>query len=129
MVRILVIFSCMIALTSCDKEEDQLTIGSSSAFYLPNGFTPNGDGVNDTFGPVFRSADSSSVVDYDFRIYNSDRELLFETDDTEERWDGTDTSDRLQADGSYIYKIKMAFADGHTDRLKGFVSILNSSDE
>ena len=54
---------------------------------LPNGFSPNGDNVNDKFSPI-------RICEYDlsqftFGIYNRWGELLFETEDPLAYWDGT----------------------------------------
>ena len=58
-------------------------IGSDSYFYLPNAFTPNGDGLNDLYGPV-----GAGVLDYHFMIFSSWGELIFETTDPNQFWDG-----------------------------------------
>ena len=54
---------------------------------LPNGFSPNGDNVNDKFSPI-------RICEYDlsqftFGIYNRWGELLFKTEDPLAYWDGT----------------------------------------
>jgi gliding motility-associated-like protein len=51
---------------------------------VPDAFTPNSDGVNDDL-KVF----TSYVTDYEFRIYNRWGEVIFESNNPEQKWDGT----------------------------------------
>ncbi len=52
--------------------------------YLPNSFTPNGDGLNDVFKPVYHC----DFKEYSLQIFNRWGELLFETNDPEAIWNG-----------------------------------------
>ncbi len=56
-------------------------------FYLPNAFSPNDDGVNDTF-----RAYPAAGVDFqafELKVFDRWGALLFESDDAEHGWDGT----------------------------------------
>jgi gliding motility-associated-like protein len=53
---------------------------------IPNAFTPNGDGLNDEFKPIFRGFEPSL---YHMQIYSKWGQLIFETNDMDEGWDGT----------------------------------------
>ena len=57
-------------------------------FHVPSAFTPNDDGDNDFFGPKGLRMDS--YKSYDLYIYNNWGELIFETSDINEFWDGVD---------------------------------------
>jgi gliding motility-associated-like protein len=71
-------------------------------FYVPNSFTPNGDGTNDIFLPVMTSGfDRDS---YTLSIYNRWGEEIFLTNDPEEGWDGTYMGVEAQI-GVYTWKI------------------------
>lgn len=54
------------------------------ALYVPNAFTPNVDGLNETFKPIIRD-----VTNYDLAIYSRMGELVFFTNNPEQGWDGT----------------------------------------
>ena len=54
---------------------------------LPAAFTPNGDGKNDTYRPLFENG--CTVNDYFFGIYNRWGQQVFHTTDPQARWDGT----------------------------------------
>ena len=51
--------------------------------YIPNAFTPNGDGLNDVFKPVNTNLDK-----YQFTVFNRWGEVVFYTEDTNEYWQG-----------------------------------------
>ncbi|MEZ4776134.1 MAG: gliding motility-associated C-terminal domain-containing protein [Bacteroidia bacterium] len=52
--------------------------------FMPNAFTPNQDGVNDYFFPVFQCEMSG----YQLQIFNRWGKLVFETDNPDVHWDG-----------------------------------------
>lgn len=54
-------------------------------FYVPNAFTPNNDGLNDVIRPI---AFGLKTLRY-FRIYNRLGQIVFNTQDFREGWDGT----------------------------------------
>ncbi|WP_332368796.1 gliding motility-associated C-terminal domain-containing protein [Spirosoma telluris] len=51
---------------------------------MPDAFTPNNDGVNDVL-QIF----TAYISDYEFRIYNRWGEVIFASDNPEQKWDGT----------------------------------------
>jgi len=57
--------------------------------YVPNTFTPNGDGENDEFGPI--GLRMEKYESYQFIIYNRWGEQVFITELVSEKWDGIDT--------------------------------------
>lgn len=72
--------------------------------YIPNAFTPNGDGVNDVFSVSGRSIDH-----FDMEIYNRWGAKIFESEDPKKAWDGT-YQGVVVPQGDYIYKV---FARGY----------------
>ena len=66
---------------------------------MPTAFTPNGDGLNDTFGSV-----ANGVYEYKLVIYDRNGELIFQTDSIDEKWDGTHQGNKVQT-GSYVYHV------------------------
>lgn len=53
--------------------------------YVPNAFTPNGDGLNDIFKPIPIGMKSITY----FRVYNRLGQLMYSTNQMNEGWDGT----------------------------------------
>ena len=68
-------------------------------FYVPNAFTPNKDGINETFEPKMYN-----IVSYKIIIYNRWGERIFTSTNPENQWDGTVNGNEAQQD-VYVYKI------------------------
>ncbi len=68
--------------------------------YIPNTFTPNGNGTNDYFKPK-----GEGVVTFNMRIFDRWGELIFETDDMNTGWDGKRKGNIVQID-TYVYVIE-----------------------
>ena len=66
---------------------------------IPNAFTPNNDGLNDTFKPFY-----SNVSEYRMYIFNKLGEKVFESNDINIGWDGYFKGKIIQ--DSYVYKIE-----------------------
>jgi gliding motility-associated-like protein len=88
--------------------------------FLPNAFTPNGDGLNDKFGPSSISTlyPPSAV----FRIFNRWGEVIFETKDLNHKWDGR-FHGITQATGSYVYYLSFD-CNGNKTEMKGMVMLI-----
>lgn len=56
-----------------------------TSVFIPNAFTPDGDGLNDRFGPIF----SASIVRMRFTVFDRFGMQVFSTTDPLESWDGT----------------------------------------
>ena len=76
-----------------------VTIHPDFAVYPPNAFTPNGDGENDTF-----EVKGTGVSEYVIHIYSRWGELMYESKNLEDKWDGTYKGSPVRA-GTYVYKI------------------------
>ncbi len=68
--------------------------------FFPTAFTPNGDGLNDVFKVVGKDQPS----DYRMIIFNRWGNLVYESNDYYEGWDGTHKNQNCQA-GNYIWKM------------------------
>lgn len=86
--------------------------------YAPNAFTLNGDGLNDAFGVAY-----SFVKAYNLKIYNRWGQLVFESDNKKQSWDGTLDGLPAQAD-VYFYTIDYTSYDDISYSKKGNVSLL-----
>ena len=98
-----------------------VTIYDELLIYVPNAFTPDGDGKNDVFLPIVAGIDPNS---YEFFIFNRWGELIFETDVVGKGWDGTYRGKLSQQD-VYVWKIKARNAlTGQEKVYYGHVSLL-----
>ena len=72
----------------------------SSEIWVPNVFTPNGDGINESFFPVCTNIDKITLY-----IYNRWGNQLYEGSGTSAKWDGKYKGE-LCPDGVYYYLIE-----------------------
>jgi len=83
---------------------------------IPNAFTPNGDGINDTWGIPYLNL----YKNCDVRIFNRFGQLIFHSTGYNKTWDGTFKGEPIPA-GVYCYVI-------NTKRQKrlftGFVTLI-----
>ena len=87
----------------CSDDTIQIVpVEDNFAFFVPNSFTPNNDGVNEVFLPRV-----NDVVNYEFIIYSRDGELIFYSTNPEEGWDGT-FGEKPAPQGVYVWKINFA---------------------
>lgn len=80
--------------------------------FVPSGFSPNGDGVNDIL-----IARGNCIVEIDFKVYDRWGELIFETKDKNIGWDGT-FKGQPALSGVYVYYIN-AIVKGDTINVQG----------
>ncbi|MBK7856839.1 MAG: gliding motility-associated C-terminal domain-containing protein [Bacteroidetes bacterium] len=98
----------------------ELQIREAYSFYVPEGFTPNGDGKNDALQFKAISAQEISVT-----IFNRWGQLVFEDKGNPVTWNGTvnNGSETVQK-GSYVYIADVVDDWGKKHRLKGTVSVI-----
>ena len=65
---------------------EPIKLKSDFNVFVPNAFTPNGDGLNDLFYPVLSNI---SVTEYKFWITDSRGRTVFSTTDQSEKWNGS----------------------------------------
>ena len=88
-------------------------------FYVPDAFTPNGDGRNDIFRPI---AIGMKSLDY-FKVYNRLGQLIYSTSTLNEGWDGT-FKGRAQDPGVFVWIAQGTDYLGKTISKKGSVTLL-----
>jgi gliding motility-associated-like protein len=90
-------------------------------YYGPNAFTPNGDGINDTWRPFNNVVDLSN---YALEVYDRWGRVVFSSSDPFEDWDGTMDGKKLPL-GVYAYRADMHEAIDHDEHtVAGFVTII-----
>lgn len=103
-----------------------LTIGYEEGliYYVPNSFTPDGDQFNQVFLPIFSSGLDSE--NYRLRIYNRWGEIIFESHDVQEGWDGTYPYDNgVVQDGIYTWRIDFKLKNNDEQKLiTGHLNVL-----
>ncbi|RYF77852.1 MAG: T9SS type B sorting domain-containing protein [Cytophagaceae bacterium] len=88
-----------------DSLRVRVTPCSDVIILVPDAFTPNNDGTNDTFGPTLKG---SPLLSYSFTIYSRWGNVVFATNDQQQRWDGTYKVEACIS-GHYAYKVSIAY--------------------
>ena len=90
--------------------------------FAENAFTPDGDGINDVFKPKIIGAQN---LVFEMSIYDRNSNLIFETNDINQGWDGRlKGSGRIAPLGTYIYYISLKDSKGNPQRRLGVVTIV-----
>ncbi|UPK71780.1 gliding motility-associated C-terminal domain-containing protein [Chitinophaga filiformis] len=110
----------LVKATGCEDKLSQAVTGKTlpDGVYIPSGFSPNGDGLNDVwkvYGAVVR--------EIHFMVFNQWGEKIFESNNPQLGWDGS-YKGKAQPSGVYIYICKLKLADGTQVDRKGTLNLL-----
>ena len=86
--------------------------------YVPNAFTPDGDGINDFF-----EIKGEEIKEFELWIFNRWGELVYHTNEITDFWDGTYKGIPSQID-VFVWKIKYEDFQKKYGTLVGHVSLL-----
>ena len=99
----------------CGIASDTMNIKVYSTLYIPNAFTPNGDGINDTWSiPAF-----GGYPNFDLFVYNRYGQIVFHSSNTNSPWDGK-YKGQNQPGGTYVYFIDLKTGN-NSDKITGTV--------
>lgn len=105
-----------------DSAVHTLRVIPEVAYFLPNAFTPNYDGVNDIFVGTGRF---EYITNFQLTIWNRWGELVFQTNNPTEGWNGKKNNMGAQiSPGVYVYKVDYENPQGKKVEQKGFVTLI-----
>nr|MCU0395304.1 gliding motility-associated C-terminal domain-containing protein [Chitinophagaceae bacterium] len=87
---------------------------TAPSIFVPSGFTPNADGLNDLLRPTLAGMRELSW----FRIFNRYGQVVFETRQIGKGWDGR-INGLLQGSGAYVYMCQAIDFEGNVVTAKG----------
>lgn len=91
----------------------------------PSAFTPNFDGVNDNFVPLFFDCD---IVDYQIDIFDRWGNVVFSSADSTAGWNGKNDKGENVNMGVYIFQVKFSYnsfeGDFREDVVGGNITVL-----
>jgi gliding motility-associated-like protein len=96
-------------------------VGEDYGVYVPDAFSPNGDGINDVF-----TAKGFGITKFEMNIFDRWGEKLYTTNDIEKGWDGKYAvrgGEEVKQD-VYVWKIKLTDTFGKGHEMSGKVSLI-----
>ncbi|HWB64995.1 MAG TPA: gliding motility-associated C-terminal domain-containing protein, partial [Chitinophagales bacterium] len=95
-----------------------VTVGPHSPVFIPNSFSPNGDGNNDVF--LIYGQDIKTI---DLKVFNRWGELVYQTNNQFAGWDGT-YKGQLQNPGVFTYEAVVTFLDDTKFEKAGSITLV-----
>ncbi len=100
------------------SETVRVNVGDGEDFYVPNAFSPNGDGNNDVLEVYGRG-----LAKVDLTIFNRWGEKVFDSNNQWQGWDGNYKGIESPA-GVYTYYVEATYLNGKTKGKKGTITII-----
>ena len=100
-----------------DTAETILVVWPQPTFYIPNAFSPNNDGINETF-----FGQGYGIKELAMKIFNRWGEELFVANDLNTGWDGTYNGQPVEQ-GVYVYLITTISVEGEYKKHVGHVTL------
>ena len=97
-----------------DKDIVAVKIEPEFMLHAPNTFTPNGDGINETFIPEGIGLENN----FEMFIYDRWGDLIFESKGIKSEWDGTANDGRTAQEDVYVW---IVFATDHNEARHQYV--------
>jgi len=88
--------------------------------YVPTAFSPNGDGINDTFEPSLKD-NLGSVI----QVYDRGGAMIWESTGDNMSWDGMTVFGIKSRVGVYVWVLTVVLEEGRVEQLSGPVTLLN----
>ena len=100
---------------------EELEIKVFPDLIIPSGFTPNGDGINETFIPV---GIGWQYEDYSFSVFDRWGEMIYQTTAQDNPWDETYLGNQVQMD-TYVWQIEVRdIVDNKRHVFTGHVNVI-----
>lgn len=112
---------CLIAVSEFGCEDTvchQVSAIVNPLFDVPSAFSPNGDGINDTW-----MIKGFGIIKFELKIFNRWGRLMFQSTDPKQGWDGR-FKGALQPMDAYAYTVRIEFSDGTQATKNGNVTLL-----
>ncbi|HNP55050.1 MAG TPA: gliding motility-associated C-terminal domain-containing protein, partial [Ferruginibacter sp.] len=103
----------------CSVADSVEVVAGDCGLFLPSAFTPNRDGLNDSFGPI----DLIRVSTYELLVFNRYGQEVFRSSSPELKWDGQLKGKDLPA-GMYLWTLRYQFTGKIPVTEKGTVMLI-----
>jgi gliding motility-associated-like protein len=100
-------------------DSNTIELGKGPPVYIPNAFTPNGDGVNDYFSVYGTTLQSVGMT-----VFDRWGEKVFDSGTSQwASWDGT-YKGVLQPPGIYVYYVRLVYLNGTQEAKQGSLTLI-----
>ncbi len=108
----------------CEEVYDEIIVHEceNCAVFIPNIFSPNDDGINDKIRPL----SDCELLDYTFQIFDRWGNLLYQSNNPHEGWDGTFNGHAINS-GIFVWQLSFSLIENNhkrNDRQTGSVAII-----
>ena len=103
-----------------DTAYQTIIVEPDYVFYIPNAFTPDGDGINDSF-----AGKAIFIFAYEMSIFDRWGNLIFYTDDIDKPWDGkANHGEEIAQADVYVYIVKIVDFNKRKRNYNGIVTLV-----
>ena len=108
-----------------DVVSKMIQVKNDYGIYIPSSFSPNFDGLNDVFIPIF-SPYGLDLKTYEMEVFDRWGHSMFLTKDFTKGWDGTvlNKGDEPLKQDVYVYKLRYKDIDGKIHNKTGHVTLM-----
>lgn len=108
-----------VRLNGCLASDTVSVVPGDCAVFIPSAFTPNNDGLNETFGVL----GDVTVKSFSFQIFNKWGQMVFNSTDITQKWDGT-YKGKKSPNGAYPWIVYYVTGNGTRKFLQGTVMLI-----
>ncbi|HMU08920.1 MAG TPA: gliding motility-associated C-terminal domain-containing protein [Ferruginibacter sp.] len=112
-------YSVEVTLNGCIAADTVIVFPGDCAIFIPSAFTPNNDGLNETFGVL----GDITVKSCSFQVFNKWGQMVFNTSDISQKWDGTYKGKKAPV-GAYPWFLSYVTGNGKRKYQQGTVMLI-----
>ena len=102
-----------------DTTYQTVVVNDFYIIYVPNTFTPNGDGINDYF-----SISGFGIKGFTINVFNRQGAVVYSSNNSNFVWDGKDNKGSLLTEGNYVYQIEVKDVLNKSHTINGSLIII-----
>jgi gliding motility-associated-like protein len=106
-----------------DSVSRNIEVKSDFNIFIPTSFTPNDDGLNEEFIPVFTKDSNFDEKSFEMEIYDRWGHMLFKSKGLLKGWNGVFKGEPVKEE-VYIYKIRYKDPEGNLNNITGHFTLL-----
>lgn len=105
-----------------DTVEEKVAVFYKLPIYFADAFTPDGDGINDVFGPQVSNFEEYY---FDVQIFNKVGKCVFSKQGNNVTWDGNDVNTKMPCPSdAYFYKVLAVDKKGNKQEFSGKIQLI-----